>query len=142
MDVDTLGAGADAILVGTVESTQSHFASSANRTIVTDVTVRSEVGIFGVPSGSRFVVRHLGGEVGGVGQRVFGEASFHPGERLLLFAVQRGSAYWALGMSQGVWPVRRDHSGVEVVTEPTGALDKLDDVVGHVQALTAWRAPR
>jgi hypothetical protein len=142
MDVDALGTWADAILVGTVESTEAHFASSANRTIVTDVTIRADAGIFGVPDGSRFVVRHLGGEVGAMGQRVFGEASFHPGERLLLFAVERRGAYWALGMSQGVWPVTRDDAGHEVVVEPTGALEKLDDVVGHVQALTARRGPR
>jgi hypothetical protein len=142
MDVDALGTWADAILVGTVESTEAHFASPANRTIVTDVTIRADAGIFGVPDGSRFVVRHLGGEVGAVGQRVFGEASFHPGERLLLFAVERHGANWALGMSQGVWPVTRDDAGREVVVEPTGAIDTLDDVVGHVQALADRRGPR
>lgn len=139
VDVDALGAAADVILVGTVESTEAHFASRANDLIVTDVTVDCELGILGLPSGSRFVVRHLGGEVGAVGQRVFGEASFHPGERLVLFAVKRGGAYWALGMSQGVWPVRRDDAGVETVVEPSGALEKLEGVVGHVQAVAARR---
>lgn len=139
MDVDALGAGADVILVGTVESKDSHFVSPANDLIVTDVTVQSELGILGVPSGGHFVVRHLGGEVGAVGQRVFGEASFYPGERLLLFAVKRGGAYWALGMSQGVWPVRRDGANFDSVVEPTGALEKLDDVVGHVRALATRR---
>jgi hypothetical protein len=142
LDVDALGAGADVILVGTVESTEAHFASPANRAIVTDVTLRSELGILGVADGSRFVVRHLGGEVGAVGQRVFGEASFHPGEHLLLFAVERRGAYWALGMSQGVWPVTRDDAGNEFVVEPTGAREKLDDVVGRVRAVAARRVPR
>jgi hypothetical protein len=125
-----------------VESAEAHFVSPAHNTIVTDVTVRSELGILGVPSGSRFVVRHLGGEVGAVGQRVFGEASFHPGERLLLFAVERRGAYWALGMSQGVWPVQRDDAGVDVVVEPTGRLEKLDDIVGRVRTLAAGRVAR
>jgi hypothetical protein len=140
MDADALVAGADRILVGTVERTEAHFASSTSRTIVTDVTLHAELGLLGVPGGSRFVVRHLGGEVAGVGQRVFGEASYRTGERVLLFAVERQGSYWTLGMSQGAWHVRLDDAGVERVVEPAGQSEGLDEVVEHVRSIVARRA--
>ena len=36
--------------------------------------------VLGVPAGERFIVRHLGGEVDGIGMRVHGEASYRVGE--------------------------------------------------------------
>jgi hypothetical protein len=124
MDLDALSVGAERILIGTVEKVESHFISPKNRYIVTDATIVVERNVLGVTAGERFVVRHLGGEVGKVGQRVVGEASYRPGERVLLFAVARQGSYFALGMGQGV--LHLDGK-------------KLDDVVERVRAIVYAR---
>ena len=67
--------------LGTVEKVVSHYLGEGSTYIVTDVTIRCERELLGVPAGSRFVVRHLGGTVGELGQRVHGEASYRPVSR-------------------------------------------------------------
>lgn len=129
MDLDSLAAGADRIFVGTVERMDARCASPTCRWIVTDVTVVSERDVLGVPEGTRFVVRRLGGSVGGVGQLVFGEASYRVGERIMLFAVERQGAYWALGMAQGVLRIARDEQGVlRAETQATDAVHRVEGV--------------
>jgi len=154
LSLETLSTQADRILVGTVEKSEAHFISSGSRYIVTDVTVRSDRNVLGVPAGSRFVVRHLGGVVGDLGQRVFGEASYRVGEQVLLFASERQGAFYALGMAQGALHVYRDSSGISrVETQLAGAEivgvapaaaaasngHSLDEVLTQVQAYVARR---
>lgn len=123
MDLALLTATADRIFVGVVESQQSTRLSAEPPVIVTDVVLRSEQDVLGVPAGTTFVVRHLGGEVGGLGQRVFGEASYHVGERIVLFAAKRQGSYFAVGMAQGV--VRVDASAAP--------RRRIDDVLTEVR---------
>jgi hypothetical protein len=103
----------------------------------------------------RFVVRHLGGVVGELGQRVHGEASYRAGEQVLLFAKERGGAFFAMGMAQGAMHVFRDGAGVPRVdialdqaelVGPTGQAAAaaangrtLDDVLATVRSLLAQR---
>jgi hypothetical protein len=112
LDLATLSQQADRVLLGTVERLDSHFVPGSQQYIVTDVTLRCERGLLGVPAGSRFVVRHLGGVVGELGQRIHGEASYRLGEQLLLFASERQGSYFALGMAQGALHLYRDGNGV------------------------------
>jgi hypothetical protein len=152
MDLDALAANADVIFVGTVDDVASHAVEPGGRRIVTDVTLRSERDLLGAPAGRPFVVRCLGGEIGRVGQHVFGEASYSVGERVLVFAVARQSSYYTLGMAQGALHVRADAAGVpRVQTHLDGAMligpararsadgRPLDDVVAQVRSSVARR---
>ena len=155
LDLPTLTQGADRVLLGTVERVDSHFLGDGGSYIVTDVSIRCEKELLGVPAGSRFVVRHLGGVVGELGQRVHGEASYRPGEQVLLFAKERGGAFFAMGMAQGAMHVFRDSAGVARVdidldqtelvapsgqTVPAAAQGRaLDDVLSTVRSLLASR---
>ena len=155
LDLPTLSHGADRVLLGTVERVDSHFLGDGGSYIVTDVTIRCEKELLGVPAGSRFVVRHLGGVVGELGQRVHGEASYRAGEQVLLFAKERGGAFFAMGMAQGAMHVFRDGAGVPRVdialdqaelVGPTGQAAAaaangrtLDDVLATVRSLLAQR---
>lgn len=154
MDLEALSTTAERILVGTVENIESHYLSSQSRQIVTDVTVRSERNLLGVPEGARFVVRHLGGIVGELGQRVYGEASYHVGEQVLLFATPRQGSYYAVGMAQGALHIYRDSAGVARVEAnlagaeligpaktlaPSGAAPTLNEVVAQVETYLSRR---
>ncbi len=156
MDLPTLSGRADRVLLGTVEKVESHYLGDSRSYIVTDVTIRCERELLGVPAGSRFVVRHLGGSVGELGQRVHGEAAYRVGEQVLLFASQRGGDYYALGMAQGAMHVYRDERGIARVdvqlgegelVAPSGqplaaspAGRTLDEVLAQVQSLLQSRA--
>jgi hypothetical protein len=155
LDLPTLSSGADRVLLGTVERVESHYLSEGSAYIVTDVTIRCERELLGVPVGSRFVVRHLGGVVGELGQRVHGEASYRTGEQVLLFAKERGGAFYAMGMAQGAMHVFTDPQGIarvdvaldqaELVAPsgqavPTVSGRPLEDVLSSVRLLLARRA--
>lgn len=156
LDLPTMSTGADRVLLGTVEKIDSHYLGDSQSYIVTDVTIRCERELLGVPAGARFVVRHLGGSVGELGQRVHGEASYRVGEQVLLFASQRGEAYYAMGMAQGAMHVYRDSRGVArldvqlsegelvgpsgqpVAAAPSGRT--LEEVLSQVRSLLDARA--
>lgn len=94
----------------------------SRRRIVTDVTVIVEQSLKGDASvDERLVVRQLGGSIGELGMRVAGEPSIASGDRVLLFGRRmRGDHLRAVGMSQGVLPVRVDADGRDMV-HPGGA---------------------
>lgn len=156
LDLPTLSTGAERVLLGTVEKVDSHYLGDGSSYIVTDVTIRCERELLGVPAGARFVVRHLGGAVGELGQRVHGEASYRVGEQVLLFASQRGGAYYAMGMAQGAMHVYRDPNGVARIDvqiaegdlvapngqaiRPSESGRTLDEVLNQVRSLLATRA--
>lgn len=157
MDLETLTSSADRVLVGTVEKVESHYVSPSSRYIVTDVTVRSERNLLGVPEGTLFVVRKLGGTVGELGQLVHGEATYRVGEEVLLFASERQGSFYAVGMAQGAMHVSRDSAGVRRVgmdlsgAELAGPAQTLaaaqsgrtlDEVVAQVQTYLSRRASR
>ncbi|MDP9036401.1 MAG: hypothetical protein M3O50_16495 [Myxococcota bacterium] len=155
MDLEALSAGADSIFVGTVEKTDAHFVSPSGRYIVTDVTLVAETFLAGPATSSRFVIRALGGEVGTLGQRVFGEASYQANDRVMVFAVQRQGVSYTLGMAQGAMHIENDEHGVARIKNPQMDANligpaspvstegrRLDDVVDQVRSLVAGRARR
>jgi hypothetical protein len=138
LDVEALSARADRILVGHVDSIESHFIAPGSRYIVTDVTLTTERNVLGAPS-DRFVVRHLGGAVGKLGQLVYGEASYRVGETVLLFASERQGAFFAVGMAQGVMHVYVDGAGI---ARASANGRPLEEVVERARAATAGRRGR
>lgn len=143
-----LAGRADRVLVGTVEEVKPRMIGG--NYIVTDVRIRCTREVLGVPEGSVFTVRHLGGEVGELGQKVFGEASYRVGEEVLLLAEERAGSFYAVGMAQGALHIERDAqsgerrvrvdlSGAElhgaVPNEPTANGANVESVLGQLQSL-------
>jgi hypothetical protein len=146
-----LAGRADRALVGTVEDVRSRFLGDGGY-IVTDVRIRCTRELLGVPAGSVLTVRHLGGEVGELGQKVFGEASYRVGEEVLVLAEERSAAFYAVGMAQGALHIERDAStgerrvrvelsGAELqgpaTAAPTANGVNVETVVGQLQSLLA-----
>jgi hypothetical protein len=140
------------VLVGTVEQTRSLMLPGQGL-IVTDVTVRCTKGMRGVREGQLLTVRHFGGTVDGVGQRVFGEASYRVGEEVLLLAEERNGSYFAVGMAQGAMHIDRKSGiarvhvpldgvellspGGQIAAQPTAEGAPLDQVLAQLQSLLA-----
>ena len=95
--------------------------------IVTDSVLVVTEGVQDAAAGERLAVRTLGGEVDGIGQRVFGEPRFRSGERYLVFLERLATSATEadgspsttvllrpVGMSQGALPVT-DAAGTPLV---------------------------
>lgn len=150
--LDELTASADQIIVGTVESQQAQFAAHGER-IITEVRIHISRSLRGAAPGSVLVVRHLGGVVGNIGQRVCGEAAFQTGEEVLLFAELRRGSLYPVGMAQGalhVEPqsrtVHADLGGAELLQRPSASGSAavngqlLSAVMQQIQALMQQKA--
>lgn len=127
------------VLVGTVEQTRSQLLPGQGL-IVTDVTIRCTQGMRGVRDGQLLTVRHFGGTVDGVGQRVFGEATYRVGQEVLLLAEERNGSYFAVGMAQGAMHIDRT-SGTARVHVPLDGVELLSPSGQLVEKTTAEGAP-
>lgn len=66
------------------------------------------------PSSADLYVRTLGGQLGDVGQIVFGEATLSHGELCVVFLREAEPALFSVcAMAQGHYPLRRDDKGIE-----------------------------
>ncbi len=106
----------------------------------------------------------MGGQIGEIGMRVEGEASFQLGERVLVFVHGGGpyTAFRTVGMGQGVMRVRRE-KGVDTVRQSreglmlvrrnaegrlkrdSGALpepERLDALLSKLREITAQKGAR
>jgi hypothetical protein len=150
LSLKDLAGRADHALVGTVEAVTPRLVGGNH--IVTDVRIRCTRELLGVPVGTVFTVRHLGGEVGELGQRVFGEASYRVGEEVLVLAEERAGSYYAVGMAQGALHIERDvqsgerrvHvdlAGAELqgpaAAAPSVNGTNVETVIGQLQSLLA-----
>lgn len=145
LDLPSLVAHADRVVVGTVESEVSRW-NAAHNAIYSDITVRVGRALKGDAQGGDLVtVRREGGEVDGVGMRISGAAHFAAGEEVLLFLERRGAAYWTVGMAQGKMHVAvvggrrlvyRNTAGIEFLSAPApeAAVRPLDDLAGEIEA--------
>ena len=137
-----------------VAEVESSVSSWVDERIVTDSVLVVEDPLLGTAGGERLTVRTLGGEVDGLGQRVFGEPWFRPGERYLLFLEPfplAGSSRTPnpeslapllrpVGMSQGALPIVASPEG-PLVTPNAEQPALLDPCVEA--SLAAWLdAPR
>ncbi len=114
---------AQVVATAVVESSASAWVGER---IVTDSVLVVDDPLLGTAAGARLVVRTLGGEVGDLGQRVFGEPVFRSGERYLLFLEsvpvpdpaaggrQPAALLRPVGMSQGALPIVASPEGMVV----------------------------
>jgi hypothetical protein len=118
------------VVLGEVLETRPRWAGTR---IVTDVVVDVHRMLKG-PATTRVTLEVLGGEVGDVGQRVFGEAAFRTGETVLVFLHERrglrrldgraGSRrLTVLGMAQGKLTVERGPDGRQRVKRDLSGLE-------------------
>lgn len=107
------------IAVAQAESSESRWE---NGRIVTYTTVVVRQPVRGAADGTRLAIGTLGGEVGGIGQRVFGEPRLRVGERYLVFLERPDGRDWwrPVGMAQGILPVVEGPAGD--VVEPNADL--------------------
>ncbi len=109
-DLPTLSREADAIVQGRVLSTRARLTMDGRR-IVTDTTVAVVDSLKGSLKGE-VVVMQPGGEVGDLGQRVEGAATFAVGEEVVLFLERKSDTrFGVLGMSQGKFRLERSPDG-------------------------------
>jgi len=117
LELKELVAEADRIVLGRVLLSESFLRS--NGQIWTWHRIEVQRAIRGTaPTEDEVIVETMGGQIGEIGMRVEGEASFAVGERVLVF-VHGGGPYRAfrtVGMGQGVMRIRREH-GVETVRQ-------------------------
>jgi hypothetical protein len=101
LDMKALVQRADRVLLAKVESQVARW-TEAHDAIYTEVTLRVVRAYKGAARpGETVVVRREGGSVDGIGMRVYGAASFEPGEEALVFVEKRGAASFVVGMTQG-----------------------------------------
>ncbi len=128
MSPGELGSAADAVVLGTVESTRSFW--NADRTkIYTEIVVTAEQAFKGTP-GAAIRVLQLGGTVDNVKVTVHGALAWAAGEEVLLFLESyRQGRHVVTGLSQGKFAVSRDPlSGERYVSRP------VPDASGHRSA--------
>jgi len=112
---------AEQVLVGRVERVDSKFAPGYDGLIITEVQIRCHRSIRGAKEGTLITVRHLGGAVGELGQKVFGEASYQVGEEVVLLAELREGSLYSVGMAQGKLHIDRSTGTPRVQVDLGGA---------------------
>ena len=101
LSLDELIDRADVVVHGKVVAQDSAWEGGR---IVSRSRVRVEGALKGAP-GREVVLRSQGGVVDGIGQKVYGEASFAVGEELVVFGRHLGAELRAVGMAQGKFRV-------------------------------------
>lgn len=125
MDLNSLSREAELIVGGRVVAVESAWDKGRIRT---RVTLATETVLKGKPTeADRVTFSVLGGEVGGIGQRVPGEATFVVGERVVVFLTDLALRATVLGMSQGKWRWNPDAPGAELTPDL--------DALGHLERM-------
>jgi hypothetical protein len=117
LELEELAVEADRIVLGRVLLSESFLRRDGQ--IWTWHRIAVERGIGGsAPADDEVIVETMGGQIGEIGMRVEGEASFAVGERVLVFVHGGGpyKAFRTVGMGQGVMRIRTEH-GVDTVRQ-------------------------
>jgi hypothetical protein len=117
LELEELAAEADRIVLGRVLFSESFLRRDGQIWTWHRIEVEREIR-GNAPDEDEVIVETMGGQIGEIGMRVEGEASFQVGERVLVFAHGGGphTAFRTVGMGQGVMRVRRE-KGVDTVRQ-------------------------
>ncbi|MGB5504063.1 MAG: hypothetical protein WBM75_16820 [Polyangiales bacterium] len=117
LELEELAAEADRIVLGRVLFSESFLRRDGQIWTWHRIEVEREIRGH-APDQDEMIVETMGGQIGEIGMRVEGEASFQLGERVLVFVHGGGpyTAFRTVGMGQGVMRVRRE-KGVEIVRQ-------------------------
>jgi hypothetical protein len=115
LELEELAAEADRIVLGRVLFSESFQRRNGQIWTWHRISVEREVR-GNAPDEDEVIVETMGGQIGEIGMRVEGEASFQLGERVIVFVHGGGpyTAFRTVGMGQGVMRVRRE-KGVDTV---------------------------
>ncbi len=130
MDVPALTRASDVVVRGTVVRKASRWTQSRRR-IVTEVDISVAEAFKGSAQGGTVRVVQPGGEVGDIGPRMEGLASFTEGEEVVVFLERRGGDAFAVsGLAQGKYRVERSPDGrtARAVPEKAGHAELVDPV--------------
>ena len=117
LELEELAAEADRIVLGRVLFSESFLRRDGQIWTWHRIEVEREIRGH-APDQDEMIVETMGGQIGEIGMRVEGEASFEVGERVLVFVHGGGPhrAFRTVGMAQGVMRVRIEN-GVETVRQ-------------------------
>lgn len=117
LELEELAGEADRIVLGRVLFSESFLRRDGQIWTWHRIAVQRELR-GDAPDDGEVIVETMGGQLGEIGMRVEGEASFQLGERVLVFAHGGGpyAAFRTVGMGQGVMRVRRVN-GVDTVRQ-------------------------
>ncbi len=107
MTLEQLVDDADRVVVGTVSDEGRSEWGPDNRRIFTRYTVEVDSDVAGEGKKTVEIVQP-GGTVGKLSQKVHGYPAFQPGEYLMLFLQKRDQGFRVVGLSQGVFALRRE----------------------------------
>jgi hypothetical protein len=126
LDTPELVRGSSDIVIGSVETTTSHWNPSHTH-IVTDVTVRVEESMKG-SGATTITLTQLGGDADGLHLEVDGSPAFRRGQRSVLFLWRDSHGRAQVnGLSQGKFDIERDPTtGRETVRRDLGTLALRD----------------
>jgi hypothetical protein len=115
--LEELAAEADRIVLGRVLFSESFLKRDGQIWTWHRIEVEREIR-GSAPDEREVIVETMGGQLGEIGMRVEGEATFRLGERVVVFAHGGGpyAAFRTVGMGQGVMRVRREN-GVDTVRQ-------------------------
>lgn len=134
LELEELTAKADRIVLGRVLFSESFLHPDGQ--IGTWHRIEVEREIRGdAPDEREVIVETLGGQIGDISMRVEGEASFHVGERVLVFVRGGGpyTAFRAVGMGQGVLRVRMEQGVATVRQSREGLMLLRRDAQGRLK---------
>ncbi len=127
LDVSRLTTHSDLIVRGTIVSVAPHWSGDHAR-IFTDAEVHVTE-VWKGPSSTAITAYQPGGEIGEVGQRVHGVATFAAGEDVVLFLEKRGPRYTVTGMAQGKFRIEPNNIAH---TSPDADLAVIDPITREV----------
>ncbi len=134
LELEELTAEADRIVLGRVLFSESFLRRDGQIWTWHRIEVEREIR-GNAPDQREVIVETMGGQIGDIGMRVEGEASFQVGERVLAFVHGGGpyAAFRTVGMGQGVMRVRRE-KGVDTVRQSReGLLLVRQDAEGRLK---------
>jgi hypothetical protein len=129
LSLENLVAGADLIILGTVDCVQSERVEGKT---VSFATVSVNLKIRGEPAGNqgKIVVRFPGGVVGDAGVKIEDSPDFKQGEAVLLFLqkIQNQPVYRTVGSSQGKF-LMKDHMVVRENLPLDQFLERIQSII-------------
>jgi hypothetical protein len=93
------------------------------------------------PAAAEFIVRTIGGEVGGIESIVAGAPRFFPGEEVILFLDPAAGGYAVTAWEEGTFRVTRDASGRRFVAQNAPAEEVYDRAKRRFRSENIRRTP-
>jgi hypothetical protein len=136
LDLTALTSASDAVVRGRIVSVAAHWSGDHAR-IFTDADLEVADVWKGSSTLKTLTATQPGGEIGEVGQRIHGVATFTVGEDVVVFLERRGPRYTITGMAQGKFRIE----GSTAQTSDAADLSLLDPVTHQPVSRPALSLP-